>query len=184
MIYLQLFIQFMKIGVMSFGGGYVAIPLIQNQIVNTNQWITMKEFSDLITIAEMTPGPIAINSATFVGYKVGGYLGAVLASIGVIFPSLFIVSILFLIYNKYKDISMMSGILGCMRAVVVVLIADAAFSFFNLMAFEGRFADISSIDKFSLTTFILALIALRKFKLSPILVMLACGLARLFTLMI
>lgn len=71
MIYLMLFISFLQIGMFSFGGGYAAMPLIQGQVVNGHQWLTMAEFTDLITISQMTPGPIAVNSATFVGMKIG-----------------------------------------------------------------------------------------------------------------
>ena len=72
MIYLQLFWSFIQIGMFSFGGGYAAMPLIQGQVVNTHEWLTMTEFTDLITISQMTPGPIAVNSATFVGMKIAG----------------------------------------------------------------------------------------------------------------
>ena len=77
MIYLKLFISFLQIGMFSFGGGYAAMPLIQGQVVNGHQWLTMAEFTDLITISQMTPGPIAVNSATFVGTKIAGVPGAV-----------------------------------------------------------------------------------------------------------
>ena len=94
MIYLQLFWSFFQIGLFSFGGGYAAVPLIQSQIVETNQWLSMGQFADLITIAEMTPGPIAINSATFVGTQVAGLPGAVIATFGCVFPSFVLVLLL------------------------------------------------------------------------------------------
>ena len=94
MIYLQLFLSFMQIGLFSIGGGYAAIPLIQSQAVDINKWLTAEEFLDLATIAEMTPGPIAVNGATFIGLKVAGILGAISATFGCILPSLFIVSLL------------------------------------------------------------------------------------------
>ena len=84
MIYLQLFWSFIQIGMFSFGGGYAAMPLIQGQVVNTHEWLTMTEFTDLITISQMTPGPIAVNSATFVGMKIAGIPGAVVATLGCI----------------------------------------------------------------------------------------------------
>ena len=86
-IYLQLFWSFFQIGLFSIGGGYAAMPLIQNQVVSIHSWLTMAEFADIVTIAEMTPGPIAINSATFVGTKVAGLAGAVVATAGCVFPS-------------------------------------------------------------------------------------------------
>ena len=80
MIYLQLFLSFLQIGAFSFGGGYAAMPLIQSQVVDLHGWLTMQEFTDLITISQMTPGPIAVNSATFVGIQIAGPLGALVAS--------------------------------------------------------------------------------------------------------
>ena len=87
MIYLELFWSFFQIGLFSIGGGYAAMPLIQNQVVDIHPWLTMTQFADIMTIAEMTPGPIAINSATFVGIQVAGLPGAVIATVGCVFPS-------------------------------------------------------------------------------------------------
>ena len=95
MIYLQLFWSFLQIGLFSVGGGYAAMPLIQAQTVQLHGWLTMNEFTDLVTIAEMTPGPIAVNSATFVGIRIAGLPGALVATLGCIFPSLFIVCLLY-----------------------------------------------------------------------------------------
>lgn len=178
MIYLQLFLTFVQIGFLCIGGGYVILPLIQNQIVETNQWITIKEFTDLITIAEMTPGPIAVNSATFVGIRVGGPLGAFVATIGCIFPSLFIVSVLSFIYHKYKNLSAMQTILGVLRAVVVVLIALACIKIMLLMMFSGKKVNFENMDLIALGMFTVALFVLRKYKINPIIVMLSCGLLR------
>ena len=84
MIYLQLFLSFLQIGAFSFGGGYAAMPLIQSQVVDSHKWLSMAEFTNLITISQMTPGPIAVNSATFVGLKVAGIGGAAVATAGCI----------------------------------------------------------------------------------------------------
>ena len=92
MIYLQLFISFLQIGLFSIGGGYAAMPLIQNQVVELHPWLTLQEFTDLITIAEMTPGPIAVNSATFVGIRIAGIPGALVATLGCITPALQMIS--------------------------------------------------------------------------------------------
>ena len=92
MIYLQLFLSFIQVGVFSVGGGYAAMPLIQSQVVTRYGWLSMNEFTDLITIAEMTPGPIAVNSATFVGIRIAGVVGAIIATFGCILPSCFILS--------------------------------------------------------------------------------------------
>ena len=103
MIYLQLFFSFLQIGALSFGGGYAAMPLIQEQVVTMHGWISMETFSNLVTIAEMTPGPIAVNSATFVGTRIAGPGGAVVATLGCILPSCIIVTLLAYIYTKYRE---------------------------------------------------------------------------------
>ena len=103
MIYLQLFYSFLKIGMFSFGGGYAAMPLIQEQIVTQHGWLGMSEFTDLITISQMTPGPIAINSATFVGIKIAGIGGALAATAGCVLPSCVIVTIIAKLYSKYRN---------------------------------------------------------------------------------
>ena len=87
MIYLELFWSFFQIGLFSIGGGYAAMPLIQEQVVQVHPWLTMTQFADIMTVAEMTPGPIAVNSATFVGIQVAGFPGALAATFGCIFPS-------------------------------------------------------------------------------------------------
>ena len=92
MIYLQLFLSFLQIGAFSFGGGYAAMPLIQNQVVQLHPWLTQSEFTDLITISQMTPGPIAVNSATFVGTRIAGMPGALVATFGCVLPSCILVT--------------------------------------------------------------------------------------------
>ena len=91
MIYLELFWSFLQIGLFSIGGGYAAMPLIQHQAVDLHGWLSMTQFADVMTIAEMTPGPIAINAATFVGIRTAGLPGAVVATVGCVFPSCVIV---------------------------------------------------------------------------------------------
>ena len=88
---IKLFISFFKVGLFSFGGGYAALPLIQEEVVNLNSWLSISEFNNLITISQMTPGPIAINSASFVGTRVYGLSGAIVASLGCVTPSFIIV---------------------------------------------------------------------------------------------
>ena len=127
MIYLQLFLSFLQIGLFSFGGGYAAMPLIQDQVVTAHGWLSMPEFTDLITISQMTPGPIAINSATFVGMKIAGVPGAIAATVGCVFPSCVIVTLLARLYLKYRDMSLLQGILGSLRPAVVAMVAAAEF---------------------------------------------------------
>lgn len=115
MMYIQLFLSFFQISLFSFGGGYAALPLIQGQVVNVHHWLSMTEFTDLITISQMTPGPIAINAATFVGMKLTGMPGAVVATLGYITPSCIIVTIIAKLYLKYREMDMLQGILGLPR---------------------------------------------------------------------
>ena len=134
MIYLQLFLSFLQVGMFSVGGGYAAMPLIQSQVVEQHGWLTMQEFTDLITIAEMTPGPIAVNSATFVGLRIAQVPGAIIATLGCIAPALFFVSLLSCIYRKYKDISLLQSVLACLRPVIVALIFGAGLSILSMVA--------------------------------------------------
>lgn len=123
MIYLQLFLSFLQIGAFSFGGGYAAMPLIQSQVVDSHKWLSMSEFTNLITISQMTPGPIAVNSATFVGLKVAGLGGAAIATAGCILPSCILVTLLAKLYLRYRKMDLLQGILGMLRPAVVALIA-------------------------------------------------------------
>ena len=123
MIYLQLVLSFLQIGALSFGGGYAAMPLIQAQIVTEHQWLSMSEFTDLVTIAEMTPGPIAVNSATFVGTKIAGVPGALVATAGCILPACILVTLIAKLYLKYRNIAVLQSVLGSLRPAVVVMIA-------------------------------------------------------------
>lgn len=146
MIYLQLFLSFLQVGMFSIGGGYAAIPLIRDQIVTSHAWLTMNEFTDLITIAEMTPGPIAVNSATFVGIRIAGPLGAVIATLGCITPSLLIVSLLAYIYYRYKNVSALQSVLASLRPAVVALIAGAGLSILKLVVFQGNVVALASVN--------------------------------------
>ena len=112
MIYLELFWSFFQVGLFSIGGGYAAMPLIQNQVVDIHPWLTMTGFADIITTAEITPGPIAVNAATFVGIQVAGLPGALIATIGCIFPSCVIVMALAYMYYRFRGLSVMQGILA------------------------------------------------------------------------
>lgn len=179
MIYLQLFYSFLKIGLFSFGGGYAAMPLIQEQVVNSHGWLSMPEFTDLITISQMTPGPIAINSATFVGIKIAGVPGALVATIGCVLPSCVIVMLIAKLYLKYRNMDTLQGVLNSLRPAVVAMIASAGVSIL-ITAFWGSVEMISLMGtKWVLVViFILGVVLLRKFKMNPILVMVLAGVAK------
>jgi len=179
MTYFQLFLSFLKVGLFSIGGGYAAMPLIQNEVVFTHSWLTLSEFTDLITIAEMTPGPIAVNSATFVGMRIAGISGAVTATMGCIFPSCIIVSILSYVYFRYKNVSALQSILSSLRPTIVALIAAAGLSILRLVAFSEQTPGFENISWTGIVLFAAAFVLLRKLKWNPILVMCLCGLANL-----
>lgn len=179
MLYIQLFVSFLQIGLFSIGGGYAAMPLIQHQVVELHSWLTIKEFTDLVTIAEMTPGPIAVNSATFVGIRVGGIAGALIATFGCIFPSCILVSVLAFIYNRYRSLPLLQSVLECLRPTVVALIAGAGLTILRLVSFgEGQIA-LQNLRWIGISLFGFALLLLRKFKISPILTMCICGVLNL-----
>ena len=172
-----LFISFIQVGLFSVGGGYAAIPLIQEQVVENHNLLTMAEFTDLITIAEMTPGPISINSATFVGQRVYGVVGALVCTLGCILPSFIICLTLAYFYYKYRNFSGVQTVLEALRPAVVALIASAGVSILVLALFNTDFNNIVLGDfrwlEFGL--FIGGFIILRKYKLSAIKIILGTG---------
>ena len=179
MIYLQLFLSFLQIGALSFGGGYAAMPLIQEQVVTLHGWLSMGSFTDLITIAEMTPGPIAVNSATFVGMQIAGVFGAVVATLGCILPSCIVVTLLAHVYMKYRNMSLLQGTLASLRPAVVAMIAKAGVTILISYFFIDGTVNFlcQNVQVQMILFFVIAMILLRKFKLNPILAMVLCGLA-------
>lgn len=179
MIYLQLFLSFLQIGLFSFGGGYAAMPLIQEQVTEIHPWLSMSEFTDLITISQMTPGPIAVNGATFIGIKMAGIPGALVATFGCILPSCVIVMVIAKLYLKYRNMSTLQGVLNTLRPAVVAMIASAGVSIL-ITALWGSDAVISlSGTQWSMIAiFIGALVLLQKTNLNPILVMALAGVAK------
>lgn len=175
MIYWQLFWSFLQVGCFSIGGGYAAMPLIQAQVVTSHGWLTMSEFTDLITIAEMTPGPIAVNSATFVGTQIAGLPGAVVSTFGCILPSCVLVFLLSYIYRRYRNLSALQNVLTCLRPAVVALIAAAGCTILQLVAFNGAAMQLENINLIGVALFAAALLVLRLKKWNPILVMVLCG---------
>ena len=169
MIYLELFWSFFQVGLFSIGGGYAAMPLIQNQVVDIHPWLTMTGFADIITIAEMTPGPIAVNAATFVGIQVAGLPGALIATIGCIFPSCVIVMALAYVYYRFRGLSVMQGILAGLRPAVIAMIASAGISLLCMALYRQRTfpADLGSMDLIALAIFLMGFFVLRKWKPRP-----------------
>lgn len=182
MIYLELFWSFFQIGLFSIGGGYAAMPLIQHQVVEVHPWLTMAEFSDIITISQMTPGPISINSATFVGIQIAGIPGAIVATFGCVLPSCLIVLTLAYVYYRFRGLRMVKNVLLQLRAAVVSMIAFAGLTILFL-AFWHRetapsLAELEKTDWIAVFIFCAALFVLRKWrKIDPIHIMLATGAA-------
>ena len=137
---LNLFLSFLKIGAFTFGGGYAMIPLIEKEAVEIHGWLTTKEFIDILAVVEMTPGPIAINSATFLGYKVGGVLGSVLATTAVVLPSIIVIILIAHFLSKFKDSPYVDWAFKGIRPVVLGLIVSASIS-----VAKNAFIDFKSV---------------------------------------
>lgn len=177
MILLTLYWSFLQIGLFSIGGGYAALPLIQNQVVDIHGWLSMTEFADVITLSQMTPGPIAINAASFIGIRMGGIPGAIIATLGCITPSIILSLILAYVYYRYRGLSTFQGVMKGLRPAVVALITSAGISLVLLAFWRGEAvtADLSKVDLLSVAIFTIALIILRKWKVSQIAIMIGAG---------
>ncbi|WP_130889576.1 chromate transporter [Fusobacterium varium] len=180
---LILLISFLQIGLFSIGGGYATIPLIQEQVVNIHKWLTFQEFTDIITISQMTPGPLAVNTSTFVGIRVAGIPGAVTATFGCVISGFIISILLYNFFNKYRKADTVLNILKGLRAVSVGLIASSA-STILLIAFGGisklEEAGRVNINTMAIIIFVVSIFLLRKFKLNPMLIMVLSGTAGFF----
>ena len=163
--YLELFKVFFKIGALTFGGGYAMIPVIEREIIENKKWIDEKMMLDIIAIAESTPGVLAVNCATFTGYKVAGFLGSIMATLGVILPSFFIVLLISLIFPTVIKNEYVSYIFDGIKAGIVVLIFGAGFKLSK------------AIEKniFNIILFIVALCMALFTKVNVIYILLACA---------
>lgn len=167
MIYAQLFFTFFVIGMFTFGGGYAMLSLIQNEVVVNNAWVTAQEFTDMIAISQMTPGPIGINSATYVGYAVtGNVFGSIIATFAVCLPSFIIVLLICKIYAKFKESNIFASFMKTIRPVVIGMIGAAA----GILITNENF-----IDWTSWILFAGAFVASYWLKISPILVIIIGG---------
>lgn len=176
MIYFALFSRFMLIGVLAFGGGYAVLPLIVQQCVEISGWLTMSEYSDLLTISQITPGPIAIDAAAFVGMKVAGIPGALIASLGFMLPPFIIVTVLYLLFRRFGQLDFMQNILSGLKPAVVGLIAVAAIDVFVDALWGNTGVSFAATDWFAAVLALCAFFVLRKWKVSVIGTILVCGL--------
>jgi chromate transporter len=169
---IQLFISYLKIGFFGFGGGYAMLSLIHSEVVMNNGWLTNSEFADIVAISQMTPGPIAINSATYIGYEVAGIAGSVVATIAVCLPALTLMMLITHFFLKLRDNRYIKGAVKGMRPVVVGMIGSAALLLMFPHSEDGR----SFIDLWSWIIFAAALIGSAR-KINPILLIVLSGIA-------
>ena len=184
-ILLQLFLSFATVGLFCVGGGYASMPLIQVEVIEKYRWLSLNEFVDIFTLSQMTPGPIGINAATFVGSKVAGIPGSIAATAGFVFPSVIIVLLLAYLYYKYGNVGPIRGILNGLRPAVVALIASAGVNFI-LLAFwnkEKLPVEIGKTDLVAVLIFVLALAA-QKRKIGTITLLASSGVAGLLFYML
>lgn len=161
---LELFVSFFKIGLFTFGGGYAMLPLIEKELVEKKQWISQDELLEMFIISQMTPGTIAINASTFIGNRRSGKLGGFVASLGIIFPSLIIITLIFKFGENSFDNPIISSIFLGIRACIIGLICSSVIKIFKQ----------SFLSIFSYILFIGAFILLLLFKINPIILIL-CG---------
>lgn len=144
---------FLQVGLFSFGGGYAALPIIQNQLINVHKWMNVTEFSDVVTLSQMTPGPLSINAATFVGMRQEGIIGAIVATYAMVIPSIILCIIMSYFYYKYRDLSSVSRVLKILRGTVVGLILVGGVQLMQSSLFVGF--DIKAYVIFIVIAFII-----------------------------
>ena len=177
MIYLQLLWVFIKIGVLGFGGGYAMLSLIQHEVVEHYAWMTTTEFADMVAISQMTPGPISINLATYVGYTTGGIIGSLLASFALCLPSIIMVYMIIKLFMNRKNSSLMDNTLKGLKPAIAGLIFAAGLSMMNTQNFVeiGR-----GQNNVSIIICVLAFVASYFFKANPILLIVLSGVVGFF----
>ena len=172
MIYLQLLWVFVKIGVLGFGGGYAMLSLIQHEVVDNYAWMTTTEFADMVAISQMTPGPISINMATYVGYTAGGFFGSLLASFALCLPSIVMVILILRLFASKKTSAFMGNLLKGLKPAIAGLIFAAGLSMMNTQNFVQIGKGENNI---SIVICALAFVASYFFKANPILLLVLSG---------
>lgn len=162
MLMLILFLTFLQIGALAFGGGYAILPFIQELVVEKHAWLSVREMTDIVTISQMTPGPIALNAATFVGTKLNGLIGSVTATTAIIIPQLIIMILLGKLYFSDKEISFMTKIIKALRPAVAGLIFIATLDMIQGSVFNGLEISFANISIVASVTFIIGLILYKK----------------------
>lgn len=174
---LELLISFLQIGLFSIGGGYATIPLIQEQVVQKQQWLTMEEFTDIITISQMTPGPLAVNTSTFVGTRIAGIPGAVIATFGCVISGFILSILLYKFFRNHQESEYVFHILKGLKAASLGLIISAAAIIVLIALYGTSSIQMSSarLNKASIVFFLTALALLRKYRVNPILLLFLSG---------
>lgn len=167
MIYWQLFLSFARVGILTFGGGYAMIPLLEREIIDRRGWASSEELMDYYAVGQCTPGVIAVNTATFIGYKVAGNLGGVIATLGVVFPSYVIICVIAGILQNFADIPAVKSAFAGIRVCVCVLIFNSVVKLWK-GAIRDKAALVLCLLVFALSVF---------FNISPIVFVLFCGAA-------
>ncbi|MCR5825941.1 MAG: chromate transporter [Oscillospiraceae bacterium] len=162
---LELFFAFAKVGVMTFGGGYAMLPILQREIVENKGWATEEELADYFAIGQCTPGVIAVNTATFIGRKKDGILGGVVATLGVVFPSIVIISLLAGVISRFAELSWVKNAFAGVRVCVCVLIANAVW----------KLGKKSIVDKWAAAIFAVIAVGAIFTELSPVVFVLVAG---------
>lgn len=179
MIYLQLFYTFFKIGLFGFGGGYAMLSMIQGEVVTRYNWISTQEFTDIVAISQSTPGPIGINAATYVGFTTTGNVwGSILATLAVVLPSFILMLTISKFFLKYQKNPAVEAVFSGLRPAVVGLLASAALVLMNVENFGSPVKDTYTFV-ISVLIFLVAFIGTIRFKINPILMIIACGVAGL-----
>ena len=173
----KLFISFFQVGLFSFGGGYASLPLIREQVVDINKWLRMDEFADLVTISQMTPGPVGINAATFTGTRMAGVAGAIVATVGNVAAPCIILAIIGGIYFRYTKTQLIGDIMSTLRPAVTAMMWAAALDLIIIALLPNflSFASLGSFDFVALGLFLGSLALLIFTKMRPIAVMLLSG---------
>ncbi|QNM06194.1 chromate transporter [Qiania dongpingensis] len=173
---LKLLGVFSQIGLFSIGGGYAIIPLIQEQVVNRHGWVTQQTFTDIITISQMTPGPLAVNTSTFVGIQIAGLPGAIAATLGCIISGICLSILLYRFFQKHRNSTYALEVLNGLKSASLGLIVSAAVTIL-LLTFTGSstIQAGAAIDWTAVIVFVACLFVLRKWKINPILLMVVTG---------
>ena len=166
MIFLKLFAAFARVGLLTFGGGYAMIPMLEREIVDRYGWATREELMDYYAVGQCTPGVIAVNTGTFIGYKVAGKLGGVVATLGVIFPSFVIITVIAGIIQNFADFPVVKNAFAGIRVAVVALVLNAVL----------KLLKSSAKDKLTWCIFAVTAILATVFSVSPVIFVLAAGL--------